>query len=510
MITKKRESEHFRRKIETVPTPRRNTPMGSSFLVLLCLSWSSCPAKSLMSGPLTDKEEEKAKPHSSVGQLADWNENSFPHGEAQSNSELAPDRTDSQIPDLSFLRSSSDCKDCELTSTFLTGSSNVSSMYGSPDAPDVGETNNDAFINVWDALSIECRCEYPGERNESSRNSAFNGYHVADGYTILPSQHSACQNVRFICPGEPVDGPLWNYDCKAYDMDELHMVPPGMNSSYMPSSNDSNPNPLRMDGISPNDPSKGNPSRPFGETSTFDSIPSIVILPTIMCPNPESVSTNATEDSGNGFKNSPSPAGESIVSCSIRYIDFEASGNGSSLLGSDYVQYEWFDQYGLTIVASPTTGGHANDGKGLLVNTSNTSDDPNLLTPNESCGGYGKGEGGRLGNPGANCFPLGNVLVIPPSELDGADSNETVGDIMFVFDNPVAHLFSMGLLNVASINTDSIEISVVGINQPFRYEFMGLGANSVQNVTFHDVHDVTKVIIHLATNEAITHLAFCN
>ena len=115
---------------------------------------------------------------------------------------------------------------------------------------------NDLSGNV-----THCRCEYPGEnlyttpdaqtpstkssktskmktgKGSRSRNleqkagttkgksksvaahlDTFGGYAIVDGLTVLPSNHVACRNVRFICPGETIDLPLWSYQCTALDM----------------------------------------------------------------------------------------------------------------------------------------------------------------------------------------------------------------------------------------------------------------------------------------------------
>jgi hypothetical protein len=72
-------------------------------------------------------------------------------------------------------------------------------------------------------------------------------------------------------------------------------------------------------------------------------------------------------------------------------LDFESSGDGSSLNRGEYVRYQWYNKYGITIEANAATGsGFTPDKQARIFDTSNpgTSDEtgaPDLGTPNENC-----------------------------------------------------------------------------------------------------------------------------
>ena len=132
-------------------------------------------------------------------------------------------------------------------------------------------------------LEYECRCEYPGEdiygdrdatvapdssktaksktrsgtrtlsadngikedqkskgSSKSSEIDSINGYIVVDGYTVLPRTHPACQNVRFVCPGETINGPMWSYQCTALDKNTTQVFSKSSRSSKSSKSNKSN------------------------------------------------------------------------------------------------------------------------------------------------------------------------------------------------------------------------------------------------------------------------------
>ena len=64
-----------------------------------------------------------------------------------------------------------------------------------------------------------------------------------------------------------------------------------------------------------------------------------------------------------------------------------------------------------------------------------------LQTPNEFCPtpGPGKGDGGKPGTVGENCWPLGNILIVDENGNDIPD-DAVGGDITFTFANPVEML----------------------------------------------------------------------
>lgn len=88
-------------------------------------------------------------------------------------------------------------------------------------------------------------------------------------------------------------------------------------------------------------------------------------------------------------------------------IDFDELPSGEPLQAGRYVRSEWLDAYGLKLSAS---GGFIDFPR--IFDTSDN--DPGLGSPNESCSppGPGKGEGGAFEQPGENCIPQGNALIV--------------------------------------------------------------------------------------------------
>ena len=60
-----------------------------------------------------------------------------------------------------------------------------------------------------------CRCEYPGEKVYTGTYRDI-GYKTVGKKTVLPSSDPACENVRFLCPGESLSGDetLWKCPIK--------------------------------------------------------------------------------------------------------------------------------------------------------------------------------------------------------------------------------------------------------------------------------------------------------
>jgi hypothetical protein len=94
-------------------------------------------------------------------------------------------------------------------------------------------------------------------------------------------------------------------------------------------------------------------------------------------------------------------------------IRFDETPGGTKLSHGDWVKDQWFDQYGMMIIASSTDGGYTPDGKARIFDTSKqNTEDPDLESPNETCGGTGVGAGGVVGAQGENCEMQGNVVII--------------------------------------------------------------------------------------------------
>jgi hypothetical protein len=101
------------------------------------------------------------------------------------------------------------------------------------------------------------------------------------------------------------------------------------------------------------------------------------------------------------------------IGCPIVNLDF------STLYPGEYVTGQLLDTWGVTIEARSQGGNGYTPGQVARVfDTNNPGDgrngigDPDLGSPNESCGGPGEGYGGEMGSQYENCVLLNNVLVI--------------------------------------------------------------------------------------------------
>ena len=124
--------------------------------------------------------------------------------------------------------------------------------------------------------------------------------------------------------------------------------------------------------------------------------------------------------------------------------------DGTVLEGGDYVSLEWFSAYGITIKASSTNGGYTPDGQARIYDTSIPGEDLDLGSPNKKCtpSGPGVGVGGEPGQPGENCVPQGNVLIIQDGRTDKPSDNGFGGSIEFCFDTPAPEVYSIGLMDI--------------------------------------------------------------
>jgi hypothetical protein len=98
---------------------------------------------------------------------------------------------------------------------------------------------------------------------------------------------------------------------------------------------------------------------------------------------------------------------------SCNAIDFSHNGFNVNVATGTYVSTLWKAAYGFTVTASATTGGYYPSGQARVFNTlqpnlNGAKGQMDLGTPNELCGGVGRGAGGGPGQPGENCVPLGS------------------------------------------------------------------------------------------------------
>jgi hypothetical protein len=184
--------------------------------------------------------------------------------------------------------------------------------------------------------------------------------------------------------------------------------------------------------------------------------------------------------------------------------------DGTPLEGGAYVSNEWFDAHGLTLSAS---GGFSDMPR--LFNTSDVGDDivgdPDLGSPNKKCdpSGPGVGVGGEPGQPGENCVPQGNVLIIQDEDTDQPDDNVDGGTITFDFAETVDFVYDIGLMDVdyegaiAVLHKDEDGKDVTTI-----VDIDLFGDNAVQTVPIN-VANVSQLKLILSRSGAVTYLAFC-
>lgn len=191
-------------------------------------------------------------------------------------------------------------------------------------------------------------------------------------------------------------------------------------------------------------------------------------------------------------------------------IDFQVDANGSPLSPGLYVENEW-SKYGLTLSAM---GGLTE--RPRLFDTANpwiedTGGDRDLGSPNWRCSppGPGRGAGGEPGEPGENCEPLGNVLIIQEEDAPIPDDNFQGGMIVFDFAEPVKYVSAMGFLDVdeeavtltvSHMVEEGMTTTVLPVPQ--------LGDNSKQTLDI-GIENVIQMKLVLKRSGAVTFLSFC-
>jgi hypothetical protein len=114
-----------------------------------------------------------------------------------------------------------------------------------------------------------------------------------------------------------------------------------------------------------------------------------------------------------------------------------------------------------------------------------TGGDFDLGTPNETCDGPGRGSGGEAGEPGENCTPYGNLLIIaddivdvarPYGLVDDPDDEEEGGRLVLEFHGEVLPLRVV----LVDIDEETAEIDVRSDTLRVSVEALELGDNSVQ------------------------------
>jgi hypothetical protein len=142
-----------------------------------------------------------------------------------------------------------------------------------------------------------------------------------------------------------------------------------------------------------------------------------------------------------------------------------------------------------------------------------TGGDLDLGTPNRSCGGRGIGSGGRAGAPGANCAPLGALLVVAEDVVDVSPRDGRVDDpddaplggvIVFDFHRPV-RATSIVLVDV---DGDGVVVDLVGPEGRRLVPAANLGNNSVQRLDLRGGDPVYRVEVRTEGSGAIAELEY--
>ena len=197
--------------------------------------------------------------------------------------------------------------------------------------------------------------------------------------------------------------------------------------------------------------------------------------------------------------------------CNAITVDFNEAANGADLPAGLYVENEW-NAFGFKLSA---TGGVGK--KPRLFDTANPGTarlgDPDLGSPNERCpgGGPGIGEGGEPDTIGANCSPLGNVLIIQErnNRLDIPDDNYKGGMIKFDFTSASNYVYSIGLLDVDYKTTIRITYkSDAGSTETKAIQVPILGDNSYQTVPI-DTANVVKLVVDATRSGAVSSIRLC-
>jgi hypothetical protein len=215
--------------------------------------------------------------------------------------------------------------------------------------------------------------------------------------------------------------------------------------------------------------------------------------------------TEPTEGSGSTV---PSSTAES-VNCNKVNIDFNSLANDIPLQGGRYISTEYLRDYGVKLTAS----GGLND-LPRLFNTSLVGSVASLGSPNQECSPSGPGEGksGAPGQPGENCEPQGNILIIQNKNDDGElpDPNAAGGVISVELSSRVIFTFGIRLMNIVG-NGTTVKIAYVnaaGIKIPKTIAVVGLGENSIETVPVFK-SGVFRIAVNLSGPGAIAEIGLC-
>ena len=143
-----------------------------------------------------------------------------------------------------------------------------------------------------------------------------------------------------------------------------------------------------------------------------------------------------------------------------------------------------------------------------------TGGDDDLGTPNQAFGGPGVGNGGGLGEVGANMSALGNLLIIAENDTDAdndgmvdvPDDEGSGGTITMNFFQP-REITSVRVVDIDVNEGGSIDLAIQG-GGSMSFPLSKLGDNSVQDVAIN-VDDVTSITISIPGSGAVSNVVYC-
>ena len=168
----------------------------------------------------------------------------------------------------------------------------------------------------------------------------------------------------------------------------------------------------------------------------------------------------------------------------------------------------------VTISVTNTGGGPHS---AILFDSNNpTGEDPDLGSPNQACpgGGPGVGVGGEPGQPGENCVPLNNLLIIAedivdisPNDgiVDDPDDEAGGGTLIFDFDDVVV------VHDVVILDIDNESAQFILENDGTlkgNINASDLGDNSVQTLDLSGFGEITCLELTFSSSGAISSIEF--
>jgi hypothetical protein len=256
------------------------------------------------------------------------------------------------------------------------------------------------------------------------------------------------------------------------------------------------PTPSETEPTSPSAPSISPPTS--GSTPSV-SPPTAASIPTKPAPVPTPAPVVSRPPAGPG-------------GCELVTVGFDKDPDGNDILAGTYVENEWIS-LGLSLFAEGGEGSlprifdTANPGG----ETPDACGDSDLGAPNKYCyvGGPGRGEGGKPNQPGENCVPLGNALIVQEPGESCPDDNVNGGliNLDFPYGNG-QYVKEIGLLD---IDYETIVIVVTQTPNGFSQREIRvplLGDNSYQVLEI-DQENVKWIKLMLTRSGAMTSVTFC-